>query len=394
MLPDMEKTGGVAGYLYKAPDGLMYAAGKSYFIQFDPNRVVASKTEPTVHFTGFEIFNQSFNNLLLQQTIKLKYKQNYFTVEFAAPDFSSGTPVQYAYKLEGFNTDWIATGTRNFVSFSNLEGGTYTLRVRATNTPGVWSKHEAAIRIRVIPPFWKRWWFFILCAAVVAGSVYALYRYRVNEIIKRQAMRNKIASDLHDNIGSTLSSISVYSQVAEIQNKKQNAPALEDVLQKIGNASTEMISEMNDIVWAINPRNDSMEKMIDRMESYAKPLLAAKNISFEFTCSEDLLKSNLKMEKRKNMYLVFKEAVNNALKYSGCTRLNVVISNTRNQLQMTISDNGMGFDTGLESQKKGGSLGGNGLKNMTMRALEMKGNVYITSSPGNGTTINLVCPMA
>jgi hypothetical protein len=221
ILPDMEKTGGVNGYLYEAPGGILYTAGKNYFIEFDPARIVAAKTEPVVHFTGLEIFNQSYSNLLSKKKISLKYKQNYFTVEFAAPDFATGTPVQYAYKLEGFNTDWVETGTRNFVSFSNLQGGEYTLRVRATNTPGVWSPHEASIRIKIIPPIWKRWWFFVLCALVIAGAVYALYRYRVNEIIKRQAMRNKIASDLHDNIGSTLSSISVYSQVAEIQNKKR-----------------------------------------------------------------------------------------------------------------------------------------------------------------------------
>lgn len=392
-LPDMEKTGGVTGYLYKAPDGKMYAAGKNYFIEFEPAKIVESKAPPTVHFTGLEIFNQSYSNLLYQQKVTLKYNQNYFTVEFAAPDFSAGTPVQYAYKLEGFNKEWIETGTRNFVSFSNLEGGEYTLRVRATNTPGVWSPHEAAIRIRVIPPVWKRWWFFVLCGLVIAASAYALYRYRVNEILKRQAMRNKIASDLHDNIGSTLSSISVYSQVAEIQSKKQNAAALDDVLQKIGNASTEMISEMNDIVWAINPRNDTMEKMIARMESYAKPLLAAKNISFSFTFGDDLVKTNLEMGKRKNVYLIFKEAINNVLKYSGCTRTDVSITYNRNQLQMTITDNGQGFDAAENALKNTGRMGGNGLKNMEMRALEMKGILQITSSAGKGTTIGLVCPI-
>lgn len=392
-LPDMEKTGGISGYLYKAPGGELFAAGRNYFIAFDPLKITESKTQPQVHFTGFEIFNQSFSNLLYQDKVTLKYKQNYFTIEFAAPGFSGGTPVQYAYKLEGFSSEWIETGTRNFVSFSNLQGGNYTLRVRATNTPGVWSPNEAVLKIRVIPPVWKRWWFYLLCVVVIAGSIYALYRYRVNEILKRQAMRNKIASDLHDNIGSTLSSISVYSQVAEIQSRKQNTTALDDVLQKIGNASTEMISEMNDIVWAIKPGNDTMEKMTARMESYAKPLLAAKNISFTFSFSNDLDKTSLEMSKRKNVYLIFKEAINNALKYSGCTQLDVSLTHSRSRLQMTITDNGKGFDRETVVRSNSGNMGGNGLKNMEMRALEMKGQLMIHSEPGKGTTVGLECPI-
>jgi signal transduction histidine kinase len=100
--------------------------------------------------------------------------------------------------------------------------------------------------------------------------------------MKRQAIRNKIAQDLHDSVGSTLSSISVYRQVAKIQHAKGNYTELDKVVQKIGDTSTEMISEMNDIVWTINPRNDSMEKILQRMESFAKPLLQTKNIAFCF----------------------------------------------------------------------------------------------------------------
>ena len=156
--------------------------------------------------------------------------------------------------------------------------------------------------------------------------IYAIYRYRINELLKRQAIRNKIAQDLHDNMGSTLSSISVYSQVAKIQHAKGNKQVLEDVLGKIASTSSEMISEMNDIVWAINPRNDSMEKILQRMDSFAKPLLAAKNIQFSFSYEPEVLSVNLEMQKRKNFYLIFKESINNALKYSGATMLNVTVS--------------------------------------------------------------------
>jgi signal transduction histidine kinase len=222
--------------------------------------------------------------------------------------------------------------------------------------------------------------------------IYGVYRYRVNEILKRQAIRNKIAQDLHDNMGSTLSSISVYSQVAKIQNAKGNSQVLEDVLGKIAATSSEMISEMNDIVWAINPRNDSMEKIVQRMESFAKPLLAAKNILFSFSYSEDVYNVNLEMQKRKNFYLIFKESVNNALKYSGANTLSVNVKIRGNRLELEVLDNGSGFEAGklsLTSQ----SLSGNGLQNMKMRAKEMKGDCVIESKQDEGTRIFLWFPI-
>ncbi len=221
---------------------------------------------------------------------------------------------------------------------------------------------------------------------------YAVYRYRINELLKRQAIRNKIAQDLHDNMGSTLSSISVYSQVAKIQQAKGNYEGLESVLGKIAATSSEMISEMNDIVWAINPRNDSMEKILQRMDSFAKPLLAVKNIQFSFRYSEDVLNVNLEMQKRKNFYLIFKESVNNSLKYSGCNLLAVDIKVRGTRLELTVEDNGNGFEKSKVDQSSQ-SLSGNGLRNMEMRAREMKGVCRIDSQPGKGTRIYLSFPI-
>lgn len=222
--------------------------------------------------------------------------------------------------------------------------------------------------------------------------IYAIYRYRINELLKRQAIRNKIAQDLHDNMGSTLSSISVYSQVAKIQNAKGNHQVLDDVLGKIAVTSSEMISEMNDIVWAINPRNDSMEKIIQRMESFAKPLLAAKSIHFSFSYSEDVFSVNLEMQKRKNFYLIFKESVNNALKYSGADSLSVDLKISGNHFELIVQDNGSGFDRQKLIQSSQ-SLSGNGLRNMKMRAKEMKGECMIESRQGVGTRIFLWFPI-
>lgn len=392
-LPDLNKSGGVSGYIYKDKQGHMYVAGKNYFIRFHPDSIKDYKKQPDVLLTDFKIFNDSYNQLLNEKEIKLSYRKNYFTIEFSAPEYSLATPVQYAYMLEGWDKDWIDNGSRNFATYSNLEADSYTFRVKASNNPGTWSEQEQQIKIIIVPPVWKRWWFYILCAAVIAGIIYAVYRYRINELLKRQAIRNKIAQDLHDSVGSTLSSISVYSQVAKIYKQKNQEGELQDTLEKIGNTSGEMISEMNDIVWAINPRNDSMEKIVQRMESFARPLLQTKNIAFKFEYDKSLLMVNLPMEKRKNFYLVFKEAVNNALKYSDCKNFAVTVRQKQNNIELTVKDDGKGFDTEQMKVLAAKSLSGNGLNNMKRRAAEMKGTCYIESTPGQGTTVHLQFPV-
>lgn len=389
-LPDLEKSGGVRGSIYKDEAGNMYVGGINYFVAFHPGTVNTVHGEPKVYFTDFKIFNESFSDLLSQKNIRLRHTQNYFTIGFSAPEFSSGQ-ISYSFMLEGFDKDWIEAGDRNFASYSNLDGGDYTFKVRATNKKGNWSQEFASLSIRIIPPFWKRWWFYVLCAALVAGTIYGLYRYRINELLKRQAIRNKIAQDLHDSVGSTLSSISIYSQVAKIYNEQQKSSDLTNTLEKISAASSEMISEMSDTVWAINPRNDNMNTMLGRMESFARPLLASQEIVFHFSYDPGIKQLSLEMTKRKNFYLIFKEAVNNALKYSGCSNLWVSIKHRQGQLYLIVKDDGEGFDSTKPAKTQ--SMSGNGLQNMQMRAREMKGDCVITSEPGKGTSIALHFPI-
>ncbi len=390
-LPDLEKTGGVRGHIFPGLNGKMIVAGSNYIIAFHPDSIREFNNLPIVQFTDFNIFNESHNSLLYKEEIVLKHDQNFFSVEFSAPGYQTGYPVQYSHKLEGIDNTWVNDGTRNIINYTNLDGGSYNLQVRATAKPGVWSNEMATLKIRIIPPFWKTVWFYGLMAVLVALIIYGLYLYRINEIIRRQDIRNKIAQDLHDNVGSTLSSISVYSQVAKIYKHQEKSEQLQQTLEKISSTSSEMISEMNDIVWAINPRNDNMDTILQRMNSFARPLLISKDIQLHFEYDEAIRMINLDMTKRKNFYLIFKEAVNNALKYSGATQLNVKISSDHHQLQMKIQDNGKGFD--LLKGKTANSLSGNGLQNMRLRAKEMKGTLEFESKPESGFVVLLRFPI-
>jgi two-component system, NarL family, sensor histidine kinase UhpB len=214
-------------------------------------------------------------------------------------------------------------------------------------------------------------------ASLLVLSFFLYRNYRTRNLLKLQTLRNKIASDLHDDVGSTLSSISIFSQMAQAQSKEV-IPALET----IGDSSRKMLDAMADIVWTINPENDQFEKIIMRMRSFAYELLGAKQIDFEFVADEEVSDIKLPMEARKNLYLIFKEATNNMVKYADASKAMFSVKGEKDKLTMMISDNGKGFDITKESL-------GNGLKNMKKRAMEIGAQLLVDSAPGSGTTIKL-----
>ena len=219
-----------------------------------------------------------------------------------------------------------------------------------------------------------------LIAGIVLLAVLSFFLYRnylTRQQLKLQTLRNKIASDLHDDVGSTLSSISIFSQMAH-QQSKETIPLLES----IGESSRKMLDAMADIVWTINPENDQFEKIISRMKNFAYEILGAKKIDFEFVADDEVTNMKLPMEVRKNLYLIFKEATNNMVKYAEASKAMFAINGGKNDLTMMIRDNGRGFDANKSSE-------GNGLKNMKKRAEEIGGQLMIESYPGNGTTIQL-----
>ena len=221
-------------------------------------------------------------------------------------------------------------------------------------------------------------YYLIALLALFAILSFFIYRsFRTRQQLKLQTLRNKIASDLHDDVGSTLSSISIFSQMAQ-QGSKEIMP----LLDTIGDSSRKMLDAMADIVWTINPENDQFEKIILRMKNFAYELLGAKNIDFEFITDEEITRMNLPMDVRKNLYLVFKEATNNMVKYSGASKAMFSIKTEKNNLAMSISDNGKGFNANQPSE-------GNGLRNMKKRAEEIGAELSIETYPGGGTRIDL-----
>jgi signal transduction histidine kinase len=225
----------------------------------------------------------------------------------------------------------------------------------------------------------------IVVLLLAMSGILAINRYRTVHRAKRQIemekLRNDIASDLHDDMGSVLSSINVMSKVA-LQGPPEKESMVKENLKKIHENSNYILESMSDIVWAINPVNDSFEKTLFRMKEFAADILEPLNIQYEFKLSEGLHSISMQLKKRKDFFLFFKEALNNAAKYSHCTKVGISILQQNDFVVLQAEDNGIGFDTGKDYR-------GNGLRNMKQRADQMNGEFTINSEPGKGTSIYL-----
>ncbi|MEP7374000.1 MAG: ATP-binding protein [Chitinophagaceae bacterium] len=223
----------------------------------------------------------------------------------------------------------------------------------------------------------NRYRMYLLIGLIIISIIIAAIVIRNRRIKQMQKMRNSIADDLHDDIGSSLSSISIMSELA-----KAKSPQAEPLLASISENTSAIQENMSDIIWAVNPQNDRFENVLQRMNLFAAEILEAKNIQFEFTSDPSLAAYRFTMKQRKNLYLFFKEAINNAAKYSDAGKVFVRINKKDNHVEMNISDNGKGFDTT-------GMFNGNGLNTFKKRAEELNAEFKISSPVNEGTTVQL-----
>lgn len=375
----------------KTKDGFLFFGGVNGFNYFNPTELQESGKIPNIVISGFKIRNQpvSFRvqksplskPVYLTDQIVLPYGDNMLSFDFVALDYTNPGKNRYQYRLEGFDDQWIQSGTKNSATYTNLDPGTYTFRVKGSNSDGVWNENGRSLQLVVLPPWYMTWWFRIAVAAAFSAAVYAFYRYRLTQALKLQVIRNRIASDLHDEIGSALSNISIFSDVAQkkLQSQREETGHL---LRKISDHARVSMEAMSDIVWMINSRNDRFENIIVRMRTLAADLFEATGRTLHLHFDERLNHVTLNMQERKNFYLIYKEAINNTAKYSGGKDVWIEMTLKDGEICLLIKDNGKGFD--LRNGKKG-----NGLFNMQKRTDALKGKLNVTSETGKGTTVEL-----
>ncbi|HXB93088.1 MAG TPA: two-component regulator propeller domain-containing protein [Puia sp.] len=356
-------------------------------LQYIPRRQEKNAVPPPAYFMKVTIAGRTdsdFHPFTAEATLPdLSHRQNSIAFDFAGLSFRDEENVRYRYQMGGLDKDWSPVTDRRYVNYSNLSPGDYVFRVLAGNNDGVWSTNPATIRFHIDTPFWLTGWFITLCAVSLAALLYVFYRYRLQQALQIERLRTKISTDLHDDIGSTLSSISIMSDMI-LQENKGGAPDM--MAREIKDNSLSLMDKMDDIVWSINPRNDALENMMARIQRFASQLFEAKGIDYEIEIGNNIRRLRLPMEYRQNVYLIMKEAINNLVKYADADKVTIKAGSVDHDLLVEINDNGKGFAFPENNS-------GNGIANMKSRAALMKASLQIQSEPGKGTTVILSLKM-
>ena len=320
------------------------------------------------------------------------YTKNQLRIDFFGLAFAAGDVLRYQFKLEGADRDWSLPLDQRSVNYANLRPGNYVFLVRAVNADGLTSLEPASISFTIVPPFWQRWWFVTLLVLGLTATVHLIYRYHTSRLLELERVRTRIATDLHDDIGASLSKIAILSEVAGQEVASNQSPSTEPLLM-IADTSRDMVDAMSDIVWAVNPKRDHLSDLTQRMRRFAGDLLEARDIEFTFRVRTQEKDVALGVDVRREVYLIFKECVNNLVKHSQCTRAELGFSMDGQFLVISVNDNGKGFNVDAAKDARSGSLGGHGLMSMQRRAEALGGSLSVESEPGKGTHVTLKVPV-
>ena len=386
------------GAYCRGADGTLYFGGVNGVDAFQPDSLKDNPAPPPIVITGFQVFNRP---VFPESTpggdggITLSYRDNFFSFEFAALNYTAPEKNRYAYRLEGFDRDWVNSGTRRYVSYTHLNGGDYVFRVKGSNNDGVWNEEGIALRLHIDPPFYLTWWFLSAAVAVTGIGTYLSHRLRLTKLLALERLRTRIASDLHDDIGSGLTRIAVLSDVAlrqagDLRNPGDTGPdgagsQVSRSITKVGTIARELVDAMSDVVWSIDPRHDSAASLMQRVRVYALELCEAKSIALSFEMTGERNMQGLSPEIMRELLLVAKEAVTNIVRHSGCSTARIRFVVGRKDITLDVEDDGRGFDASSPGA-------GNGLTNMSARAAGAGGTFSVHSAPGKGTRLHLSLP--
>jgi len=313
--------------------------------------------------------------------IRVQYPQRRMTIAFGAPYFDLAQPLRFEYRLSA-DAQWIDAGARREANYDRLPFGEATFEVRTVNGAGIASP-ASRVAFDVAAPLWLRPWFLTLAAIVISSAVIFVHRYRVEHVLAIERLRRRVATDLHDDLGSSLSRISILSEVA-----KESAD--QHLLDEIGDTARDLVDALGDSIWSVDPNRDDLQSLLSRVRHFAADLLEAKSIALDFRVPPDLASVPLDPERRRALYLILKEALNNIAKHSQARRVLVAGEVRQGHLRLVVEDDGKGFSE-LPSVRS--ENGGRGVANMSERARRVGGTVTVESEPGIGTRVSVAVPV-
>lgn len=362
----------------KLADGRMIFGGLNGYMSFDAGDAFKRDKPVNILLTRFSKINsdgetkEAIYDITALKKVVIDPGDKFFSFYFTLSDMYDPAGNRYFYQLEGVDKTWHSLGNQHFVSFNGLSPGNYTLKIKGNVGKGAASFNEVSVDIVVRQVFYKTAWFIILVVLASAAIVYLVVRYRINQVKKIQYLRTRIASDLHDDVGSSLVRITVLADAIKREEVKEHTS---EQLGTIAGISRGAVSTMKDVIWSIDSRNDTMGGMINYMQEHLHNMLIPANIDFELNHTGLNDHERLDMNFRQNVYLTFKEAINNVVKHAGATRVEVELKKESHAFTMKIKDDGKGL-----KEKKYAS--GQGLYNMKLRADRLKASLDIVSEKG------------
>ena len=396
----------------KTRDGKLWFPTMGGLAMIDPASIKANTQPPPVVIEGMRINNEpvpfdAWDSAIHhpQSAIRILPQQDNFEIQYAALSFINSENLRFKYKLEGADHDWVEAGARRTAYYSHVSPGEYTFKVLAANADGVWNLTGASLRITIVPPFWRTWWFITLVALGVVGAVVGIWKYRVGQlqgvqiaqaafarrlIASQEAERKRIAGELHDSLGQSLVIIRNWALLgaSQLENK---SPAREE-LDEINTIASRAINEVREIAYNLGPYHLERLGFENSIRDMASRVAQASGIAI--ATELDALDGALSSETQMSLYRVAQEALNNVVKHSRATETRIALKRETAGVRLTVADNGQGFDpqTPKASETLGASRPGFGLNGMAERVRLLGGALTIRSAPEQGTTVEALLP--
>ena len=361
--------------------GELFLGGENGFNIFHPDQIPISTVASKTVLTKVEVEGEPQQ---LQKTasgfgsIRLSFSKNDLTFEFAALDLHQPHKNQYQVWLDGAEAGWRHIGTRPFVHYPNQPPGTYTFHVKGSNHDGYWSE-DIQIGVTILLPFWRQWWFWASITVLVLGLVVIAFLYRIYHIKQEEKTRQRIADDLHDDIGSKMSSIAL-----DIERTSRFLRLEGEGLQRleaVTDTAREVVDDLRDTVWMVDSEYDNLSDLVNRMKLIADTLL--KGYRYQFYSPASMKDVHLNMEEKRHLFLFYKEALHNIVRHAHAESVEIQVGFEEQEISIEIRDDGEGFLTDAKYH-------GRGLSTMRKRVVEeLQGEFKLLSAPGEGTFVSL-----
>ena len=377
------------GELFMDKKGYIYIDGAYGLFKFSPHDIVKSQSNLNLSVSDLYInrdrvfpdddYGVLDTTIIWQESFELNYDQRDIGFKFVAPD-GHLQELEYYYRLNGYQEEFLKADQSRTVHFTNLNHGDYVFELKAKGVNGIWLKGIVNKKFTIYPPWYKTIWAYLLYGVFIFSVLYSIYRIRIKQLMKYELLRTKISSDLHDDVGTLLTSLAMQSEVLGLSADQEEVKKFE----KLSNLSREAMARMRDTVWAIDSRKDNLKSLIVRIEEYIEEINVTQKfqISFDHSVSKESLK--LPPDIRRNTYLIFKEALVNAFKHSNGNKLEIKLKHEKKSLNLIIRDNGNVDPSKIKRS-------GLGLSNMQSRSDAINGIISIDYI--NGFSINLKVPL-